>query len=117
MPSAFVLPVACLALPGLRFSEWAALTVGDIITTLRGAAFRIHRAMPQSLTTNRIFVGDTKGHRSRTVPIPAVVLEGLRARLAAERRTSVPDAYRLTLDQHQLPHSVWLDGSCRAGRA
>lgn len=81
VPSEFVVPVACLALSGLRFSEWAALTVGDIVWTSHGAAFRIHRAMPQSRTTNRLVVGDTKGHRARSVPVPAVVLEQLRPRL------------------------------------
>jgi integrase len=89
LPSDFVLPVACLALSGLRFSEWAALTVGDVITTPHGAAFRIHRAMPQSRTTNRIVVGDTKGHRSRTVPIPSAVFDGLAPRLATAN-TSAP---------------------------
>ena len=81
LPADFVVPVACLALSGLRFSEWAALTVGDVITTPHGSAFRIHRAMPQDRTSNRLVVGYTKGHRSRAVPVPAAVLEQLRGRL------------------------------------
>jgi integrase len=87
VPREFIVPVACLALSGLRFSEWAALTVGDVITTPHGSAFRIHRAMPQADGSGRTVVGDTKGHRSRAVPVPAPVLDQLRPRLEAARKS------------------------------
>lgn len=81
VPTEFVVPVACLALSGLRFSEWAALTVGDVVATPHGHAFRVHRAMPQAGGSGRSLVGDTKGHRSRAVPVPAPILDQIRPRL------------------------------------
>ncbi|HEY8717006.1 tyrosine-type recombinase/integrase [Pengzhenrongella sp.] len=81
-------PVQCrpvvlfLGLSGCRFSEMAALTVGDVIETPHGLGLRVHRAAPQSKRTSRAVLGSTKTHRSRTVPVPAAVAEYVRCRTA-----------------------------------
>ncbi len=62
--------VLFLGLTGLRFSEMAALTVGDVVDTPHGLGIRVHRAAPQSKITSRAVIGSTKTHRSRTVPVP-----------------------------------------------
>jgi integrase len=88
VPPEFVVPVACLALSGMRFSEWAALMVGDVIATPYGHAFRVHRAMPQAGGSGRTIVRDTKGHRSRAVPVPAPVLDQIAPRLEAAPKSA-----------------------------
>jgi integrase len=82
LPDEFRVPVACLALTGLRFSEWAALTVGDVAETRYGRVLRIHRAMTQSRGGGARIVGDTKGHRSRAVPVPGALAEYVSERVA-----------------------------------
>lgn len=84
VPHEFAAPVACLALTGLRFSEWAALTVRDVTPTTHGYALRIHRAMTQAGGGGRRIVGETKSHRVRFVPVPMPLLEYVLARTNSE---------------------------------
>jgi site-specific recombinase XerD len=63
--------VMVLGLCGLRFSEMAALTVGDVISTTRGPALHIWRAAPQARGGGAAVLGRTKSGRDRTVPVPA----------------------------------------------
>jgi integrase len=79
--------VLFLGLSGCRFSEMAALTVGDVIETPHGLGVRVHRAAPQSKKTSRAILGSTKTHRSRTVPVPNAVRRDIRARMATATST------------------------------
>ena len=87
LPEEFVAPVAFLALTGLRFSEWAALTAGDVTETSYGYAVRVHRAMTQAGGGGKLVVGDTKGHRSRAVPVPRSVVDYVLLRVEEARGT------------------------------
>jgi integrase len=77
--------VACLAFAGLRFSEMAALTVGDVIDTAHGLGLRVHRALTQRNGGGTAVFGDTKSHQARTVPVPDVLVAYV---VAARRRAS-----------------------------
>lgn len=62
--------ILALGLCGMRFSEMAALTVGDVLSSPRGLGLRIHQAAPQKSGSGAAVLGDTKSHRSRFVPLP-----------------------------------------------
>jgi integrase len=79
--------VACLAFAGLRFSEMAALTCGDLVDTAHGVGLRIHRALTQRNGGGSAVFGDTKSHQVRTVPVPDV----LAAYVAASRSRRASD--------------------------
>jgi integrase len=74
--------VLALATMGLRFSELSALTCGDVIQAIpRGYVVRIHRARTQRNGGGAPVMGDTKGHRSRPVPVPGVLKGWLQKRV------------------------------------
>lgn len=74
--------VLALATMGLRFSELSALTCGDVIQAIpRGYVVRIHRARTQRNGGGAPVMGDTKGHRSRPVPIPGALKEWVQNRV------------------------------------
>lgn len=77
--------VLFLGLSGLRFSEMAALRVDDVIETPHGLGVRVHRAAPQSSRTSAAFIGSTKTHQTRTVPVPAAVERYVLGRVASTR--------------------------------
>jgi len=79
--------VLFLGLTGCRFSEMAALTVGDVIQTRHGLGVRIHRAAPQSKMSSRAVIGSTKTHLTRTVPVPAPLLEYVNERVRTNQKT------------------------------
>ena len=66
--------IACLAFAGLRFSEMAALTCGDVVDTAHGVGLRVHRALTQRNGGGQAVFGDTKSHQVRTVPVPDVLV-------------------------------------------
>lgn len=70
VPPAHKPVILVLGLCGLRFSEMAALKVGDVLSSPRGLGLRIHQAAPQKAGSGAAVLGSTKSHRSRFVPLP-----------------------------------------------
>jgi integrase len=81
--------VLALATMGLRFSELSALTCADVIQAIpRGYVVRVHRARTQRKGGGAPVMGDTKGHRSRPVPVPNVLKQWVQERVQSAAKTS-----------------------------
>lgn len=74
--------VLFLGLSGCRFSEMAALTVGNVVDSPYGMGVRVHRAAPESKRTSEAVIGSTKTHRVRAAPVSAAVIDHVIARRA-----------------------------------
>ena len=75
--------VTVLGLCGVRWGELAGLRVGDLVE-IPGPGLRLQRAVLASSHDGSLYVDSLKGHRARTVPLPAEARE-IVDRWAAER--------------------------------
>lgn len=81
-------PTLAMGLMGLRVSEMAGLTCGDVMSTPHGLGVRAHRSISQRPIGGATVVGDMKSHRARLVPVPKILEEWVLARAAS----APPDA-------------------------